>query len=132
MGFLLPFKKHALVRRDVRPPMPIRNEPDMLDDVVFEVMSRTCLEGATSEPKIPCLISCDTSDSINEANALGQLNDGLPRFVYDMASDISCRSTLQVGIAKFGETSAFEWVAPFTPVPDLVVPQLYATGPTPF
>ncbi len=95
------------------------------------IVSPRYAERARSGVQHPVIVNCDTSGSMH-GEPIAALTLGLRRMLEDLLNHPACRSSLALAISKFGTSSPFEFVVPFSKLPDIGVPVLSANGGTPY
>jgi len=80
------------------------------------------------EPRCPCLLLLDTSGSMQNGDAIAELNAGLAAFKEELAADTLAIKRVEVAIVTFGPV---EVASQFQTAESFVPPSLVARGDTP-
>ncbi|MGY3582022.1 uncharacterized protein YegL [Bradyrhizobium sp. USDA 4341] len=81
------------------------------------------------EMRCPCVLVADTSESMKDNDAIGELNVGLVAFKDELEKDAMAKKRVDVAVVSFG--GRVEVVQEFTGVETFYPPKLKASGDTP-
>ena len=81
------------------------------------------------DPRCPCVLLLDTSGSMYQNDAIGELNAGLQQYKEELASDPLAAKRVEVAVVTFG--GQVRTVTDFVTANGFEPPRLEADGPTP-
>lgn len=92
--------------------------------VPWETLSQSLYEQQPTETLHSALVVCDNSQSMYDSGAIVELEKLFPKFLSDLSSDASIRSSVLMTFGHFGEVHPLELAGPLRPVAELAPPQL--------